>query len=107
MYKSPIQVDFDLSEVVRSIEENLEAEIFKAVCSVGISVDKEELEAALAYDRRQYDAGKHDGIIGALAQIRTACRARAGCTGCEYFSEDQWHGQCRLAGMPSNWEVTE
>lgn len=107
MYKSPIQVDFDLSEVVRSIEENLEAEIFKAVCSVGISVDKEELEAALAYDRRQYEAGKHDGIIGALAQIRTACKSRAGCNGCEYFSGDQRHGHCRLTGQPYKWEVEE
>lgn len=103
MYKSLIEID--LTDAVESIRTELDGAIYKAVCAVGVTVDKEELEKALFYNRSQYDAGKHDGIIGAVEQIRAACRAGAGCTGCEFFSEGQWHGQCRLAGMPCNWDL--
>ena len=37
--------------------------VMKAVCNVGIQVDKAELEKALKYDRGQYDKGYADGYV--------------------------------------------
>ena len=44
-YESPIEAIFD------HIEESFEENVYKAVQSYGINVDKEELEQALSYDR--------------------------------------------------------
>jgi hypothetical protein len=60
MYRSPIEI---LTTDIRTqVDKGLEEEVFKAVVSVGINVDKEELIRALQYDRHQYSKGYHDAM---------------------------------------------
>jgi hypothetical protein len=59
MYKSPI--DVMIADVQHQIAQQQDEEIYKAVVSVGINVDKEELVRALRYDRYQYAKGYADG----------------------------------------------
>jgi hypothetical protein len=59
MYKSPI--DILVSDIQHQIAKQQDEEIYKAVVSVGVNVDKEELVRALAYDRHQYMKGYADG----------------------------------------------
>lgn len=56
MYKSPIEI------VIGQMQTEQENNIFRAVQSVGINVDKEELIRALQYDREQYNKGYKDGL---------------------------------------------
>lgn len=60
MYRSPI--DMLISDIQHQIEEQYDEQIYKAVASVGIHVDKEELLKALQYDRHQYMKGHFDGV---------------------------------------------
>ena len=60
MYKSPI--DILVYDRQHQIEKQQDEEIYKAVMSVGINVDKEELIRALAYDRYQYMKGYTEGL---------------------------------------------
>ncbi len=59
MYKSPI--DVMIADIQHQIAQQQDEEIYKAVVSVGINVDKDELIRALQYDRYQYDKGYADG----------------------------------------------
>ena len=63
MYKSPIemvsQIIHDLNREIVKIEEEV---VLRAVCDVGISVNKDDLIRALQYDRNQYEAGVIDGL---------------------------------------------
>ena len=54
MYESPIDV------IHGEMQMQLEGEILRAVQNVGVSVNKEELLKALAYDRNQYEKGYAD-----------------------------------------------
>lgn len=56
MYESPIKV------IYNDVVEEFENEVLKAVQQVDITVDKEELIKALAYDRDSYRRGYKDGI---------------------------------------------
>ena len=67
MYKSPI--DVLLADIQHQIAKQQDGEIYKAVVSVGINVDKEELIRALRYDRDQYEKGYADGQADALRWI--------------------------------------
>lgn len=60
MYKSPIEAFITnmQTERIRFAEE----QIYKAVQSVGVNVDRHELEKALLYDRGQYQKGYADGV---------------------------------------------
>ena len=53
-YQSPIEV---IQTQMRNV---IEGEIYKAVMGVGVTVDKDELMKALAYDRNQYQKGYKD-----------------------------------------------
>lgn len=55
MWESPIDAIYD------AVQTSFENEVVKAVRSVNIKVDKEELLKALAYDRNQYEKGYADG----------------------------------------------
>lgn len=55
MYKSPIEV------ISQGVKISVENDIYKAVESYGINVDKDELIKALQYDRNQYNKGYADG----------------------------------------------
>ena len=59
MYKSPI--DMLVTDIQHQIASQQDEQIYQAVVSVGVSVDKEELIRALQYDRRQYQKGYADG----------------------------------------------
>lgn len=60
MYRPPIEVL--VCDMQRQIAEHQDEQIYKAVVSVGINVDKEELIRALQYDRNQYAKGHFDGV---------------------------------------------
>ena len=67
MYKSPI--DVLVADIQHQIAKQQDEEIYKAVVSVGINVDKEELLRALRYDREQYDKGYSDGERDAIGSM--------------------------------------
>ena len=56
MYESPITV------LRTNMETQIEGEILKAVHSIGVHVDKEELLKALRHERDQYNNGYQEGI---------------------------------------------
>lgn len=69
MYESPINI---VQQITKSIANELDENIYKAVLKTGIEVNKDELIKALTYDRAQYDKGFNDGIdalVYALMQI--------------------------------------
>ena len=71
MYKSPIETL--IADIQHQIAVQQDEEIYKAVVSVGINVDKEELLRALHYDREQYEKGYADGKVDAMAEL-VRCR---------------------------------
>lgn len=58
MYKSPIEIITD--EISSRITEEMDGYILRAVQECGVIVDKDELNAALRYDRQQYEKGYAD-----------------------------------------------
>lgn len=67
MYESPITMNFD--DVYENIIKNQEGYIVKCVQNAVVSVDKEELVRALAYDRKQYEKGFVDGYAKAKEDV--------------------------------------
>lgn len=55
-YEPPIKT------VIGEAKTEIDNDVCKAVCQIGIRVDKEELLRALQYDRGQYDKGFADGV---------------------------------------------
>lgn len=75
MYKSPIELlieDFD-----KKIVKKQDADIYQAVLSCGVNVDKDELIRALEYDRGQYEKGFHDGVASIVR-----------CKDCKHWHEE-------------------
>lgn len=66
MYDSPINCMFHNA----SLMEQLDEEIMKAVVKAEITVDKEELIKALAYDRNQYQKGYDDGYNLRMEELK-------------------------------------
>ena len=66
-WESPISVITE--QIAEDMQKQKDAAIMKCVESCGISVDKEELVKALAYDRRQYELGLKNGEMRAYEQI--------------------------------------
>lgn len=58
MYNSPIEMQ--LAELQTQILKQQEEDIYRAVVSYGVNVDKDELIRALQYDRAQYEKGYAD-----------------------------------------------
>ena len=67
MYNSPIETL--IADIQHQIAVQQEDEVYKAVVSVGINVDKKELIRALQYDRQQYDIGYADGKRDAINEL--------------------------------------
>lgn len=63
MYESPVIVYINnaVNDYKRTRDAIIEETICRTVMRVGVSVDKEELLRALAYDRNQYHKGHRDG----------------------------------------------
>ena len=55
MYKSPIEI------IYGQMQTQIDGDIYRAVQSYDINVDKDELLRALMYDRNQYEKGFFDG----------------------------------------------
>lgn len=70
-YQPPIELD-QADTIMESIENQLCEYVIRAVQEVGITVDKDELLKALAYDRDQYEKGYADGKRDADPVVR--CR---------------------------------
>lgn len=83
MYKSPIEML--MTDIQHQIKKGKEEEIYKAVVSIGINVDKEELIRALQYDREQYKKGYADGHRDAMEELVL-------CKDCKHSSYDSVHG---------------
>ncbi|MBQ8903887.1 MAG: hypothetical protein IJY73_06325 [Oscillospiraceae bacterium] len=65
MYESPIKV------AMGDLQMQVEGEICRAVQTIGVKIDKEELLKALQYDRGQHDKGYKDGIKEFAARLKT------------------------------------
>lgn len=85
MYKSPI--DMLVADIQHQIAQQQDEKVYKAVVSVGINVDKEELLRALKYDRDQYNRGHLDGYADAMAEVVRCkdCKWR-NTRGCPYMN---------------------
>lgn len=67
MYNPPITLVID--EIHHKLMADMDNHIVRAVGKIGISIDKDELVKALAYDRNQYDQGYADAELDALNRI--------------------------------------
>lgn len=74
MYRSPIEVIYEQAKT------QMENDIFQAVQSYAINVDKDELIRALRYDRGQYDKGYADGKTAANEKL-------VRCKDCSHWKE--------------------
>lgn len=63
-YQSPINI------ISQGFQTKIEGDIFTAIQSYGVDVDKEELIKALQYDRNQYEKGFIDGCINNIDAIK-------------------------------------
>lgn len=59
MYESPINLV--TTDIMSSISKQLDNDIYQAVMTTGVNVNKDELMKALKYDRDQYNEGYKDG----------------------------------------------
>lgn len=61
MWESPIDIIYnEAHNQIKQYVEEQERTIVKAIQSVGVNVDKDELVRALMYDRQQYEKGYAD-----------------------------------------------
>lgn len=72
-YESPITVT--MQQVMYNIMQEQEKYILKQIHNCGVTVNKEELTKALAYDRDQYYKGFEDGREWVSAKIYAAYKA--------------------------------
>lgn len=68
-YESPIKLITDLNY---KLIEDQERNIYKAVCSYGIDISKDELFKLLYKDRKQYEKGFADGYAKGTADANAA-----------------------------------
>ena len=91
MYKSPIEI------IQGQMKMQMEGDIYRAVQSYDINVDKAELLRALKYDRDQYLAGYRDGKADEKASI-------VRCKDCRGTMSGITHPSCRcLCERISRW----
>jgi hypothetical protein len=83
MYKSPIEII--TTDMMTEIKKRQDNQVYQAVLSVGVNVDKAELLQALQYDRRQYEKGYADAVekfATILAEMLD--------TPCNFSPTDEW-----------------
>lgn len=71
-YESPIKLITDLNY---KLIEDQERNIYKAVCSYGIDISKDELFKLLYGDRKQYEKGFSDGYAKGTADAAAQVEA--------------------------------
>lgn len=94
MYESPI--DILIADIQHQIAEQQDEQIYKAVVSVGINVDKEELIRALQYDRQQYELGYADGKVDAMAEL-------VRCEKCRFCKEHPTSDKVKMCTNEQQW----
>ena len=90
-YVSPISVH--IARVKEQLMAEMQDQVVEAVARVGITVDKEELIKALAYDREQFDRGYDSAlriVRKALFDLRDRWVARL--PKGEWGRNDRWQG---------------
>lgn len=70
MYESPIKVFQTIEQHSGLFDAEKDKLIYQAVQGVCVSVDKDELLKALAYDRQQYQKGYEDGVRDAIEKLK-------------------------------------
>ena len=93
MYRSPIEIL--MTDIQHQIAEQQDEQIYKAVVSVGINVDKDELIRALKYDRFQYSRGYDDGRADAFEEL-------VHCSECVHACEGNDGLICPMWGAPTD-----
>lgn len=84
-YQSPIDV------IYGDLQTKLEGDVLKVIQNYDITVDKDELLKALAYDRDQYRKGWEDGWVHAKWDIIR-------CKDCAY-----WQADWETSAHDPNW----
>ena len=97
MYNSPIKILYG------STQRGIEDDVFKAILSYGIQVDKDELIRALAYDRDQYNRGFNDGIMAAADEL-VRCKDCKHFVHCEEVAGVSWTGFCNYGEFHTDEE---
>lgn len=94
-YESPIKLITDLNY---KIIEDQERNIYKAVCSYGIDISKDELFRLLYDDRKQYEKGYADGRAD-----RDAALVR--CKDCKFYNPHirECEGFGKWFGLKNEW----
>ncbi len=80
MYESPIQLV--MNDMYNQIQVEQENTVYKAIQSIGVNVDKDELIKALNYDQEQYQKGFDDGYRDGAKEIVEALKEKL-CHYCE------------------------
>lgn len=79
MYESPIMMSTLVDKIVRTTNEIVDEEIYKAVIKTGVTINKVDLEKALKqdYDRytEAYNKGFRDGKAEAINEAREKLKA--------------------------------
>ena len=93
VYESPIKIVMD--NCYNQIETHIENSIMKSITTVNINVDRDELIAALNYDRNQYTKGYEDGKNDAVTYGKWE------------INSDGYYPYCSVCGEePENGKMT-
>jgi hypothetical protein len=68
-YESPINL---LTQISTELNEGIEKQIYTAIQTIGVDINKEELIKAINYDRNQYEEGYKNGYNKAKEDLKTA-----------------------------------
>lgn len=79
MYEPPLE--FVVKEICEKIGENVDAMVIQACFDAHVEVNRDELLAALKYDRGQYEKGVADGRAQAAEEL-------VHCADCEYWQRE-------------------
>ena len=97
MYESPIRL---IKELETKIIEDQENNIYEAIVSYGIDIDKDMLFRMLYADRKQYEKGYADGQSDAIKHgrwIKTAY-GYAKCSACGELNTNDYFNYCPNCG---------
>ena len=71
-----------MADICTQIIKKKDEDIYQAILSYGITVDKDELLRALKYDRNQYEKGYADGKVDAMDEL-------VRCKNCDWYREHE------------------
>lgn len=79
-----------MADICTQIIKKKDEDIYQAILSYGITVDKDELLRALKYDRNQYEKGYMDGKAEAMVELVRCkeCKMEYGCRVAQWLGEN-------------------